>query len=156
MAIRPCRRHVFFHQQVGIDAAKAKGADSSTAGNGVAAALPRLCPGQHLERALLQLHTGLWGAEIGSGGQGCMLHGQQYLGQGCCPGSGQQVADVGLDRADDTALTSLATLPEFLQACHFNRITNRGAGGMAFNQVNILWFPAGPLICRPHGPQLSL
>jgi hypothetical protein len=84
-----------------------------------------------------------------------MLHGQQHLGQGCCPGSGQQMADVGLDRADHTALLGITTLPEFLQACHFNRITNRGAGGMAFNQVNIPGLPARPLIGCLHGAQLS-
>jgi len=83
-----------------------------------------------------------------------MLHGQQHLGQGCCSGSGQQVADVGLYGADHTALSCVTTLPEFLQAGHLNRVTNRSAGGMAFYQVNILRLPASPLIGCLHGAQL--
>ena len=94
--------------------------------------------------------------EIGCGGECFVLHGQQHLGQGCAACGGQQVADVGLDGADDTARIVPADVgPELFETGNLNRVADRGAGCVTFDQIDITRLPAGPLVGGAHCAQLS-
>ena len=141
---------------MGVDAAETEGTDGSTPGNAVAPSLPWRWFCQDAKRAVVQFHAGLRRAEVGRGGERFILHGQQHLGQCCSPRGGQQVADIGLDGADDAAcVIGVNITPEEFEAGNFNRIADRGAGGVTFNQVDIARLPAGLLVGGTHGAELT-
>ena len=66
------------------------------------------------------------------------------------------MADIRLDRTDDTLAAPPATgSPEFLQRSKLDSIADRGAGGMTFDEIDIVRRPTRLRVGRPHGPQLS-
>ncbi|GAM11837.1 hypothetical protein OR1_04155 [Geobacter sp. OR-1] len=81
---------------------------------------------------------------------------QQNLGEGSSAGSGKQMADVGFDRTDNAPALRIGAAPEFAQAGHFGGVADRGAGGMALDQVHIRSGPAGGIIGGTHRPELPL
>ena len=134
-------RQPFLDQEVGIDAAEAEGADCGAARNAVAAALPRLRRCQDPERAVVQIDCRLRSGKIGGRRECPFAHGEQDLGERGSAGSGEEVADVRLDRADDTArlltagcapqssrrlATSVASPTGVPVAWHSIRSTSRG------------------------------
>ncbi len=140
-----------------IDAPETEGANRGAARDAVTPALPGHLLGQDAEGAVVEIHPWLRGAEISCGWQGFLLHGQQHLGQGrracCC----KEMADIGLDGADDTGSAGWTHIaPEFPEAGNLSGVSHRGASGMAFDQVHVLRFPSGPGICGSHGPELTL
>ena len=162
--VRGFERQPFFHQQVGVDAAKAEGAHRSAARHAVGAARPGGRGCQHLKRALLQVETGRSLLEIGGRRQSLLGQGQQHLGQGCGAGSGERVPDIRFHRADHATLRPLCrqvgalqrTAPELLQAGHLGGVAYRSAGRVALDQVHVLRSPAGLGISGAHGAQLPV
>lgn len=142
----------FLHEQVRIDAAKTKGADRGAPGYAFAPAEPGHTLGQDAERAVVEVHAGLGGAEIGGRRQHLLFHGEEHLCQGRGAGRGQQMADIGFDGAENAGgANGAAVAPEFAQAGNLRGVPHRGAGGMAFDQVHILRFPPGPGVSGAHG-----
>src|SRR5512133_4343207 len=66
------------------------------------------------------------------------------------------MTDIRLDRTDHALAALPAALPpEGLQTGEFDRIADRGAGGMTFDQIDIARIPAGLRVSGAHRPQLS-
>ena len=152
---RPVFGQPLLNQQVGVDASETEGADRCPSWGVVGTALPGDGFIQYPERAVVQVHSRLRGAEIGGGGQLSLAHGQQHLGQRGGAGGGQQVADVGLDRTDDAGWPAWPQIaPQLAQAGNLGGVADLRAGGVAFDQVHVPRLPAGPGVGGPHRPQL--
>ena len=73
------------------------------------------------------------------------------------PGGGEHVAYIGLGRAEGALAGRPARLaPERAQALDLHRVPDRGAGGMALDQVHVEGSPARAVVGGTHGPQLSV
>ena len=63
------------------------------------------------------------------------------------------MADVRLHRAQYAMLR--LTPPQFAQTRQFDGVSDRGAGRMALDEINIAWSPPRLFVGRPHRPQLA-
>ena len=149
----------FFDKQMCIDSTEAEPADRGAPGSVDAAGWPGFGRGEHAERASLQLERRRGLREVGGGRKHAMLESQQDLEQARRPRGRERMAHVRLDRPDHALArppAGIAIAPESLQALGLDRIADRSARRVAFDQVNLVWRPAGLLVRRAHGPKLAL
>ena len=147
----------FLDQDMGIDAAKPESADGRASGLSRRSPRPGLGLLEDTKRAFLEPQLGGSLPEIRGGWQLPILDSQQNLEQTGCTGGREGVADVRLDRADGAPGPGRARIcPERLEALDLDSVTDRGAGGMAFDQVDVGRGPSRILISQPHGAELPL
>ncbi len=139
---------------MGVDAAKAEGADSSTAA--AIAGLPDFTLFEQTEGAVGHIDSFGRCAMVGNGRENAVLHGQQGFHQRGSASGREQMPDIRFHRSDD-ALTRLPLLmlPQRLHTAKLNHVANRRTRSMAFDHVHIGRRPAGLGISRLHGALLT-
>ena len=141
---------------MGVDSAETESAYGSPARLALLAPLPGLRLLQNAERTFLQFNTLGRLLKVSGRRQSALFHRQQGFHQSGGTGSGQQMSDIRFHRTDHT-LSRLPVIlaPETFQTGELDHISNRGAGCVAFDHVNIRRRPTGLLISRTHRPQLA-
>ena len=149
----------FLDQGVGVDPAEPEPADRRASGAVRVAAVPGLGGGQDAERAAVVRRASAPGAaKFGGRRQGLVPHRQQDLEQPGRARGRQRVADVRLVRADHArARARRPFAPEGLEALELDGVADRGAGGVALDQVDVARLPARrgrrPRASRGAGPR---
>ena len=147
---------IFLNNQVRVDAAEAKTAQGRAARHAGTAARPRLGFFQNAEWAISQVQALSRVFKIRRGRNLAMFKRQKQLGQAGRAGGCETMTDVGLDRAEHTAvMTSLGISPKRFQAAEFFGVAHRRAGGVALNGVDVGRLQAALFVGRPHGPKLT-
>ena len=151
---------VLLDEQVPVDAAEAEAADRGAARQRRPPRVPLLELRRHAQGAAVVAQLGVRRVEVRLRRPGAVADRQQDFDECRGPRPGEQVADGGLDRADD-ALPRLPrplgrAAPQLGQTLELDRVADGRTRGVALDQVGEVGLPAGLRVGRPHRPQLPL
>ncbi len=143
-------------EKMSVDAAEAESGQRRAQRSLRVAARPGRRRGRDIKRAVLESRGRICRLEIRVRRYRVMIEGEQDLHEPRRAGGGEQMADVGLHRADRALSGSPAALaPQRLEARDLDGIARRRAGRVALDEIDLRRRQRRFLVRGPHGPQLA-